>query len=208
MMEFLQENASAIFALAGVFGGSLLSFWGTWLLKRRDLQLRLCEKVIDRRLASHDAVITLAKELRKTGILYDEATSFEDRAPICFCTPEDFDKFNTVFALTMVEHSTWLSASLVRELHLLQEYLVNVQIRIREVGKNKTFELGCIIREDFISFSSRIEQFAIEYFSKIQRLENLKYPTETYYSEKERKSRLAMTALSRKSDDIWAISKS
>lgn len=43
-----------------------LSVRPAWLLKRRDLQLRLYEKVAERRLTSHDAVIAMAKELRKS----------------------------------------------------------------------------------------------------------------------------------------------
>ena len=203
MSDFFSENASAVFALGGAFGGGLLSFLGAWLLKRRDLQLH--EKITDRRLASHDAVLSIAKDMRKTGIPYDEATSVDQRAPICFCTLEDFDRFNVSFAMTMVEHSTWLSAFLVRELHLLQDYLANVQIRMREVGKDKTFELGCLLREDFIDFSMRIERLVFDYYARLERLDSIKPPSDPHYPKKERDRRLDRTKLVSRHEDIMAL---
>lgn len=203
--QFLRENASAVFGLIGALGGAVLSFSAAWFLKRRELQLRLYEKVTDRRLASHDSVIALAKELRKTGIPYDETSDVQQRAPICLCTIDTLDEFNTNFALTMVEHTTWLSADLVRELHLFQDYLGNVQLKLREIGKDKTFELGCIIREDFIDFSSRIERLAFHYFASIGRLEKLKPPANPQYSDAERQARLEQTALVRRYGEIETL---
>lgn len=205
MPEFFADNASAIFALAGALGGGVLSFVAAWTLKKRDLQLRLFEKVTDRRLASHDAIIALSKELRKTGIPYSGATSVEQRGPICLCTLEDFDRFNTTFALTMVEHTTWLSSKLVRELHLFQDYLANVQIRIHEIGQDKTFELGCLIREDFISFSSRIEQLAFDYFMTLDKLAPITRPKAPYYPREERESKLEATNLYSRHQEIAAL---
>lgn len=205
MPEFLTQNASAVFALAGALGGALLSFAGAWLLKRRDLQLRLYEKVTERRLASHDAVIALAKDFRKTGIAYGKAKSMNERAPLCFCSHEDFDAFNVSFALTMVQHTTWLSAALVRELHLVQDYLANVQVRIREIGTQNTFQLGCILREDFIGFSQRIEHLAVEYYAHIERLAPITPPSDPHYPKHEREARLSATALFQRSQDIQAL---
>ncbi len=205
MQEFLTQNASAVFALVGALGGAVLSFAGAWLLKRRDLKLRLYEKVTDRRLASHDAVITLAKDFRKTGIAYGDAKSMSERAPLCFCSHEDFDAFNVSFALTMVEHTTWLSTALVRELHLVQDYLAHVQLRIREIGTQNTFQLGCIVRDDFLSFSQRIERLAVEYYAHIERLTPIKPPSDPHYPKHEREARLSATALFVRQQDIQAL---
>lgn len=105
----------------------------------------------------------------------------------------------------MVEHNTWLSADLSRELHLFRDYLGNVQLNLREIGKNTTFELGYIIREDFIDFSTRIEKLAFRYYSSIARLEKLKPPENPYYSNTEREARLQQTALAKRHEEITAL---
>lgn len=75
-------------------------------------------------------------------------------------------------------------------------------MHIQHIGKEKIFELGCLVRDDFLLFSSQIEHLAYEFYSKIIQLEKFKYPEKPYYSEEERKNRLALTALFRKSEVI------
>ncbi|WP_146083419.1 hypothetical protein [Marinobacter flavimaris] len=52
MSEFLTEHASAVFTLAGGFGGAILSFLASWFLKRRDYELSIWERLMERRLAA------------------------------------------------------------------------------------------------------------------------------------------------------------
>lgn len=63
--EFLQENASALFALGGAFGTALLSFLAAWFLRKRDYDLRLWDKLLERgRIDAHERLINVALEMR------------------------------------------------------------------------------------------------------------------------------------------------
>jgi hypothetical protein len=53
MAEFLNHNATAVFSLIGVLAGGILSFLASWLLRRRDLQMKIWERFLDRRISAH-----------------------------------------------------------------------------------------------------------------------------------------------------------
>jgi hypothetical protein len=52
-----RENSSAVFALFGAGGRAFLLFLGSWLLRKRDYDLHLWEKLLDRRISAHEAVV-------------------------------------------------------------------------------------------------------------------------------------------------------
>ena len=64
--QLIQNNISAIFGLLGIVIGATLSFIATWILKERDLRLKLREKLLDRRIEAHERVIAFSKSMRKT----------------------------------------------------------------------------------------------------------------------------------------------
>ena len=70
LIEFLQENASAIFALLGVVSGSLFTGIFGYISKSRETKLRITEKVVDRKLQAHDNLIDFIGQIR-TMVLLD-----------------------------------------------------------------------------------------------------------------------------------------
>jgi len=46
--EFISKNASAIFGLLGALGGGSITFFTTWLIKKREYDLRLWDKLLER----------------------------------------------------------------------------------------------------------------------------------------------------------------
>lgn len=187
-MDLLENNVSAVFALAGTVIGVGLTFLTTWLLKRRDLQLRLLEKVLERRVDAHEQVIMVTKLLRSMqGLGYTEAPGRVARTPCFLVSRETYLESANHLSTVMASSSTWLAVEVTRELYLLQDYIVNLDMLLTENEVDTIYYpvIGSILRNDFIDFSSRLEKLAFTYFQgdllrlKMNNLDDWhKYPLE------------------------------
>jgi hypothetical protein len=167
MEQIIKDNASAVFALLGTLAGATLTFVGTWILQSHETQNRLLEKVIDKRIQAHEKVIELSKLLRQmTSLGYAEKDGELARTPVIMLSHESFDDFLLKFSQAGVESSTWLSTEVTRELNFVQDYFVNLYEFLRDVQPDKFPEIGRIIRQDFIDFSSSLEKLAFAFFTK------------------------------------------
>jgi len=210
MAELFMHNAAAALALLGVLVGSVctggLTFVTGWIMRRRDLDLKIREKFLDRRIAAHEAVIGLAIAMRRMvplgGIdLSDQVV----RAPEVMLSKEAFDAWLLEFADKSSPATTWLSTAVKREITFVQDYLVTVHINLSGCAPHDFPTVGALIRQDFIDLSSKLERAAFEFFTKEARnlrLSNLnewhKYPLQTT------QSRLKDTVLLSKWADIKA----
>ena len=74
MAEFFTHNAPAVLALVGVLVGSFatvgLSFVNAWVMRNRDLNLKLWENFLDRRIAAHENVLGLQRMSKESSILF------------------------------------------------------------------------------------------------------------------------------------------
>lgn len=167
MWKFFETHATAIFALLGTLVGGITSFIATWGLKRSELRLRLREKILDKRIDSHERIINIIKPMRTMVVLekHDASSEFI-RAPIIFKDREAFEEWYFSFSSTVNQYSTWLTIEVTRELYYAQDYLVNLHEFLKKIDSEKYFKVGALIRDDFISISSSIEKLAFDYFSK------------------------------------------
>lgn len=165
MEDFLRQNTSAVFALIGAFGGSLISYIGSFLLKKRELNLRLWEKLIDRRIEAHDNVIVIALEMRVMVALggFDNDGELR-RAPQVLISKDEFDRWFTRFTQLTLRGTTWLTTDAKRELNFVQDYLVNLHHNLSSVHSERFLLVGDVIRQDFIDLSSSLEKSAFGYF--------------------------------------------
>ena len=129
MADFLLHNATAVFSLIGVFAGGFLSSISSWLLRRRDLTLKVWEKLLDRRITAHENVIRLAMKMRVMVSLGGADSSGEVvRAPELLKSRETFEAWMVEFAEVSGPASTWLSTAAKRELNFIQDYFVTLYI--------------------------------------------------------------------------------
>ena len=56
IIALLRDNISAVFTLAGVMVGALLSFWSSSTLRREESRLRVTEKILDRQIQAHEEI--------------------------------------------------------------------------------------------------------------------------------------------------------
>lgn len=195
--QFLQANASAIFGLIGALGGGILSFFATGLLKRREFNLQLWAKLLERRIAAHENVIAVAVEMRVMVALGGvNAKSEVRRAPQVLISKEEFERWFTRFTQLTLEGTTWLSTATKREVNLAQDYLVTLHLHLQAISTDRYLEVGELVRQDFIDLSSSLEKVAYDYFqSGVRKLRLDSLEAHHKYKRPETERRLKATAL-------------
>ncbi len=136
-------------------------------MRKRDLDLKMWEKFLDRRIAAHETVIGLAIAMRRMvapgGI---DAAGEVARAPVVMMSREAFDRWLFEFAEKSSPATTWLSTSVKRELNFVQDYFVSLHVNLSGVDSHDFPAVGVVIRQDFIDLSSKLEKAAFEFFTK------------------------------------------
>jgi len=195
--EFIDSNASAVFGLLGALGGGLVSFLASWLLKKREYNLRLWDKLLERRIRAHENVIAVALEMRVMVALgATEENGEVARAPQVLRSKEDFDQWFIRFTQLTLEGSTWLTTEAKRELNFVQDYLVTLYQNLTEVPSEKYLQIGQVIRQDFLDLSSDLEKKCFAFFGKeVRRLKLSNLKKWHKYKRPETEKRLKKTAL-------------
>lgn len=195
--EFISKNTSAIFGLLGALGGGLVSFLATWMLKKREYNLRLWDKLLERRIKAHESVIAAALQMRLMVTLGVKEEDGElARSPHVLRSKEDFEEWFISFTTLTMEGSTWLTTEAKRELNFVQDYLVTLHQNLRDVPSEQYLPIGQVIRQDFIDLSSSLEKKSFAFFGKEVRnlkLSNLKEWHK--YKRSETEARLKKTIL-------------
>lgn len=164
---FLEQNASAVFTLLGIIVGAVLTFFFTWLLKGRELKLKLREKILDRRIEANDKIVEFSKSLRKASSLdRPDGEGGIAACPAFLVNRNKFDEWYQHFLKIMSKTSTWLSPALTREMNFMQDYMVNLEKFISLLPQEYYPEFGAMIMNDFIDLSQSIEKLAFNFFVK------------------------------------------
>jgi hypothetical protein len=194
---FIDENASAIFALAGAVGGGIFSFIGALLLKNREFSLAVSSKILDRRIDAHEKVIALAVEMRVMVGLGGFTESGEvRRSPQIMRSRETFEDWFTRFTQLSMKGTSWLSTSSKREVNFIQDYLITLHIYLENVPSERFLDLGEVIRQDFVDLSASLEKKAFQFFQKgIRQLEPDNLDEWHKYERSETERRLHATSL-------------
>ena len=195
--EFINNNTSAIFGLLGALGGGLVSFLASWLLKKREYNLRLWDKLLERRIKAHENVIAAALEMR---VMVALGATEEDgevaRAPQVLLSKEVFEEWFIQFTQLTVGGSTWLTTEAKRELNFVQDYFVTLHQNLTDVPSEKYLPIGQVIRQDFLALSSDLETKSFEFFGKeVRRLKLSNLKKWHKYKRAETEKRLKRTEL-------------
>ncbi len=207
MPEFWNRNASAVFGLIGVCAGGILSFVANWLMRKRDLQMKIWERFLDRRISAHENVIGLAMKMRVMVSLNGFGPDGElARAPKIMSSKDAFDQWLTDFARVSAPASTWLAAAVKRELNFVQDYMVTLHTHFSGVVSEHFLVVGRYIRQDFIDLSAKLERVAFEYFKVEAMRLQLGDPEEHHkYLREETDRRFRGTVMVGKWDELQAL---
>lgn len=205
--EFINNNTSAIFGLLGALGGGLVSFLASWLLKKREYNLRLWDKLLERRIKAHENVIAAALEMRVMVALGATEEGGEvARAPQVLLSKEAFEEWFIRFTQLTVGGSTWLTTEAKRELNFVQDYFVTLHQNLTGVPSEKYLPIGQVIRQDFLALSSDLETKSFEFFGKeVRRLKLSNLKKWHKYKRAETEKRLKRTELLSQWDKIRRI---
>lgn len=167
MEGFLTENASAIFALTGAIVGALFTGVMNYVLKTKEVKLRIIEKIIDKKIDAYESLINIVGLIRTMVLLGGEDERGElRRCPLIMNGKKNMADF--LEQLTMVRNNSerWLSSSVNREVSFFLDYFVNLNEPSRHATDESLQTAGVLIRKDFIDISMRIENCAHEFFNK------------------------------------------
>lgn len=204
LQHFFATNASAVFGLVGALIGGVLSFLATWFLKKRDFDLKMWEKLFDRRISAHEHVISLAIEMR-VMVAFGGVNAQGDvrRAPQILLSKDEFDSWFTRFTQLTMEGTTWLATATKREVNFVQDYLINLHTYLADIPSDKYLIVGEYIRQAFIDISSSLEKKAFNFFQEgINKLSLDSLENHHKYKRPETESRLRGTELLMRWRDI------
>ena len=177
MEEFLTNNTSAIFALAGTFIGAFTTGLINYFLKTKETKLRLTEKLLDKKLDAHESLINTVNLIRSMVLLGGEDSKGElKRCPLIMNSKKNMNDFLEQFMIMQNNSDKWLSSSIKREISFFLDYFVNLNEDCRNSADEEIQEVGVIIRNDFIDIAIRLEDCAHKFFNKD--MLRLKYKTD------------------------------
>lgn len=210
MNILIRDNISALIGLSGVILGAVVSFCASWALRKRDYDLRLWDKLIDRRIDAHERLIRHAHEMRvmvaRGGVdEYGEVL----RYPQVLHSHQVFDEWfaNTITSIGFA--STWLSTRAKREANFLQDYLVTLHVNLGSIPSSRLPEVGLIVRQDFIDISSNLERLSFAFFDRdVRRLRLSSLNDWHKYPPAQTEKRLSETNLLRQWADVSCMAES
>lgn len=161
--ESLKYLVPAVVGLAGVIIGSMFTLRG----KKRDTQLRIIEKVFDKRLKAHEDILYIAKQMRNTVSTHNATDGLNvDSYPGLLRNNECFDHFKGNFFVAVNMNSHWINIELFRQLNYIQDYIENVSQVLLRLDETNYPKLGIIIKKDFIDLAAELETEVLKFFEK------------------------------------------
>lgn len=155
----------AVFGLAGVAVGGALTYATGWKLRKRDYDLRMWDRLADRRIAAHEGVLRIALEMRVMNALGGIDPQGELlRTPAVIASREAFEDWFAQTTTALATGSPWLSIEATREANYLQDYILTLHENTRSMPSNRFPELGLILRQDFVDLSSSLERATHSFF--------------------------------------------
>ena len=89
-----------------------------------------------------------------------------DRFPEILESEEKFSSWLEKFHETGLASATWLNIETKRELYYLQDYIVNLHVKLSGLPNNTSSVVGLFISQDFIDLASSLEKKAYSYFER------------------------------------------
>jgi hypothetical protein len=210
MNQIIRDNTSALIGVCGVVIGAVVTFLASWALRKRDYDLRLWNKLIDRRIDAHEKLINHAHQMRvmiaRNG--FDESGEVI-RYPQVLSSRDVFEDWFANTITSIGSASTWLSTPAKREANFLQDYLVTLHINLRSVPSSRFPDVGLIVRQDFIDMSSNLERISYIFFDKDVRKLRLNNLNDWHkYLRPQTEKRLNDTNLLRQWSDVSQLGES
>lgn len=164
---------------SGVVSGvtiAILNYLLSKKLKYREAQLKILDKIIDKKIIAYDNILNFVSLTRIVSIypgetdLNIEFDKFD--YPLRFIGVLDsrdvFNEYWSMFVKVSQDNSRWLDIGLIRELNFMQDYLVNLNGMIDNLKLNneQLRKVGIVLRQDFIDLAYEIEKLCLVFYNK------------------------------------------
>jgi len=168
LLTALHDNISAVFALAGVALGALLSFLSSHALEKREAEHRVTEKVLDRRIEAHEEIARWAESLGGTYVIgYDENDEeTEVVTPVFMCSPDAYVEWRRSLGELTGRYAVWLSAATDEQIKILDTYLYELEALLRRGRAENIWAIGAIVSRDLCTLMTRIQNTCYRYLSR------------------------------------------
>lgn len=163
--------------LAGLIGagGALVGVLISQLLElvrlNRTFAVRQKEKIIDKRIDAHESVIELSESMIAM-VMPDVELDLPDdtekpiRAVGLLYRKELFEKWWGNLFYDCYRKHVWLAPKPLKELNLVQDYIVNLSTVLSKLDDSEIKRLSVIVRPDFVKMSGNLRREAVDYLSK------------------------------------------
>jgi hypothetical protein len=214
-MSKIDASTVTIIAAATGAAGTLLGVVITQVIEvirlGKESRIRQREKIIERRITAHEAMLSLADDMVVMEDLSDKVKQQDHelpRGPIFLRSLNDFrDWYNGKFVARYSVNHAWLSTKTKREVNLLQDYLINLHKLAEQLQPTNFPELSNDLRNDFIGFSNAIRKSSIKFLSSNAIKLDLKDLQDRHkYLPNETKQKLSTTQLAKKYGKLLGFS--
>ena len=165
--DILRRHSHLLAAVAGACGGACIKYFFDRVLRKQEYDLRLWEKIIDKRITAHEDAVEVAIEMRSMVGIGGRGNDGEvRRTPQVLLSKEAFEDWFRSAIHKGLSGSTWLAIYVIREMTLIQDYLVTLHQHLSNIPTESYAAVGEIVRQDFIDLSSNLEKNAVRFFEK------------------------------------------
>jgi len=142
---------TSLIGLCGVIIGVIITSIVNWNVKSKEARLRILEKIFDKRLLAHEEVLEIARLLRTTVSTkkvdeYNNIITY----PGVMSNKQLFEKFQGRFYELVNFNTHWLDIKLISELNFIQDYIVNLDILLKDKSEDQFVDIAIILKNDFI----------------------------------------------------------
>lgn len=207
ILKLIKSNMPVIIALSGVVIGAIINNIFNWNIKKRETQLKLIEKLIDKKIQAYEAVLMIAKTLRVviTTLKTDDNSNLITY-PNVLENKNKYSELISSFSSIVNSHSHWLDTKTIRELYFVQDYLSTLYQNVENINDENIKTLGILIKQDFIDLLSSLEKIILEsYQNKITNLDIKKINGWHKYKKEETINRLNEFLIMKKKFEITSI---
>jgi len=169
--KYPNELIAGIFVLSGVFVGAICTFIFTFvkdiIINRYNVKNKIRQQLIEKRLEAYDKIMLLTKEMRVTFNTYQLNSENEYKTyPLIFTDKNQYDKWRATFTYICNEYSHWLNKEVIHEIYYVQDYICNLDKRLKDINEDNYVAIGIIVKPDFLNMSNWLEEAILSFYEK------------------------------------------
>lgn len=162
-----KDYIPAIIGFSGVILGAIISAFMNYFMKKKETQLRIAEKIFDKRIKAHEDALLICQQLRitqGTGLVDIDGDAIT--YSVILLSLEDLYKFQEDFMRYSNPNLHWMNIELVREMNYVQDYMHNLYNYLSTLSKEDYFNTAFQLKFDIILIAENLEREIKKFFQQ------------------------------------------